>query len=134
MARAALWGAIVTVVAAFPRAVICALTIGIPVPFAGWMHGVDWAVKSPKELMYHGVFYGGFPRLAVLGAFLGSIFYGLRRRSADTAQQQKPKDSFFFGWRVPLIIGFLVLGVIVLIACMMFGASLTWYGVSHSFL
>ena len=134
MARAALWGAIVAVVGIFPLAAFCALTIGIPVPFAGLMRGVDWAIRSPRVVMFHGVFHGGFPALAVLGACCGVAIYGWKRWRVGKAEQGKTKGSLSSRWRMPLIIGILVLVVIVLTACIMFGVSLTWYGFSRAFM
>jgi hypothetical protein len=81
MGRAALTGAISALVGVFPLAAICALTIGIPVPFSGGQRGVQIALESPWVVLFYGIAAGGFPIVAALGAVCGVLYWRFRGRS-----------------------------------------------------
>ena len=77
--RAAAFGAVCAVLAAFPVAALLALTFRFPVPFNGIDGGLDHVLPSLFAVLFYGIAMGGFPVLAVLGAVGGVTAHHLRK-------------------------------------------------------
>jgi hypothetical protein len=75
MARYALRGVLLAFALSIPVMSVCALTIGIPVPFAGWMRGGEWALQSAEVLFFLSLLWAGLPLavIALLGALSGVL-------------------------------------------------------------
>ena len=66
--------AALAVLGIFLVAAVCALTIGIPVPFAGWMRGPEAAMKSPMVVIFYGIIIAFLALLAMARASSGGAF------------------------------------------------------------
>ena len=78
-------GALLGVFAVILLIAICALTVGIPVPFSGWFRGWKIAVLSPVLYVHFSLFvFGGLPIIvpAVLGAVVAVAVANRRKRDA----------------------------------------------------
>jgi hypothetical protein len=75
MARYARRGVFLAFALSIPMMSVCALTIGIPVPFGGWMRGREWALRSAEVLFVLSLFWAGLPLavIALLGALSGVL-------------------------------------------------------------
>lgn len=82
---AATAGALLGIPALFVLTALCALTVGIPVPFRGWDSGVEVAFKSPMVVIFYSVVSGFVPLfIAVgLGALTGLSVWHFRSRRPE---------------------------------------------------
>ena len=78
--KAAIVGAVFTLVGIFPVAGLWALFWKIPVPFSGWASGWEGLAASPLVVIFLGIAMGGFPALAICGAIGGAaVQYNIGR-------------------------------------------------------
>ena len=71
--RSALTGATWSVVSTFPIAAITASLFRFPVPFAGYLSGINAVLPAMVAVLIYGVLLGGFVLLGVLGAIGGLV-------------------------------------------------------------
>jgi hypothetical protein len=64
-------GALVSVVATFPLAALCALLFRFPVPFAGYLSGSEAVGPALWAVVFYGGLFGGFVVQAALGGLGG---------------------------------------------------------------
>lgn len=83
MRQLAVSGAIWSAVSAFPIAGFLALVYRFPVPFAGYMSGMDAIIPSQLSVVMYGVFLGGLPLLALGAAACGAATSMIRFQSAE---------------------------------------------------
>jgi hypothetical protein len=97
-------GAVVSVVATYPTAAVCALLFRFPVPLGGYATGLSGAALSPFAVTIYGILLGGFVLQAALGALGGFV--------AGRVAQGEPRRA----WRLTFLsgLGAAVPGVIVL--------------------
>jgi len=81
--RPATWGAICTIVGAFPVAAFVALVYRFPFPLAGYQSGVAAMLLSPIAVAVYGILLGGFVLLGLLGAVAGAVL-GTDESPAET--------------------------------------------------
>jgi uncharacterized membrane protein YeaQ/YmgE (transglycosylase-associated protein family) len=72
--RSVLLGGLLTVLLAFPVAVLVALLFRFPIPFRGYVSGLEGVLPSLIAVVFYGCL-GGFPLLAILGAVGGFLAY-----------------------------------------------------------
>ena len=63
--------ALISIVATFPLAALCALLFRFPVPFAGYLSGADAVGPALWAVVFYGGSLGGFVVQAVLGGLGG---------------------------------------------------------------
>ncbi len=86
---AILWaarGAVWSVIATFPTAGLIAFAYRFPVPLVGYMSGFRAIMPAMFGVIVYGVFLGGLPVVAVLGAICGVI---TGRSVSGTARRKK---------------------------------------------
>jgi len=71
--RLALTGATWSVVSTFPIAAITAFLFRFPVPFAGYLSGINAVLPAMIAVLFYGVLLGGFVLLGALGAIGGLV-------------------------------------------------------------
>lgn len=70
--KAAMMGAVFSLVGIFPVAGLWAFVWEIPVPFHGWAGGWEGLSRSPAVVLFLGIAMGGIPALAIGGAIGGA--------------------------------------------------------------
>ena len=70
--KAAIVGAVFTLLGIFPVAGLWALLLKIPIPFSGWASGWEELAASPLVVIFLGITMGEFPALAICGAIGGA--------------------------------------------------------------
>jgi hypothetical protein len=76
----------------FPVAFLIALTVGMPVPFGGWMRGLRTALISPLALAFY-VLFGGWVVLLVLvamGLWIGNGWWSSYQAACELASGDAP--------------------------------------------
>ena len=90
--RWALAGALWSVVSTFPVAAITALLFRFPVPFAGYLSGINAVVPAMIAALFYGVLFGGLLLLGGLRALGGFV-------AATTMKHDQRRSRLFtLGW------------------------------------
>jgi hypothetical protein len=75
--KAVLTGILAALLAAFPAAACVALVYGFPIPLGGKLRGPEAILPSQLAVLFYGLFFGGFPLVALAGAGAGALGYRL---------------------------------------------------------
>ena len=78
--RAAIVGAVFSLLGIFPVAGLWAFFWKIPVPFHGWASGWEGLSMSPAVVLFLGIAMGGIPALAICGAIGGAAVQSALRK------------------------------------------------------
>ena len=71
--RSALMGATWSIVSAFPIAGFIALVFRFPVPFAGYVSGIEAVIPAMLAVIFYGIVMQGLILVGVLGAISGVV-------------------------------------------------------------
>lgn len=101
MWRSALGGALWLTTLFIPVAGMMALTVGMPVAFAGWRRGFDAVADVPAAALLCGVMLGGYLVLALVGAIAGAVVHAVRGPAVESRKTVADLVAVYFaGWGV----------------------------------